>query len=489
MKRYLAIAAGLLVLAVAGWGIAWWTGRGGVESAIDEGVARLEAQGWEIAWEDREIGGFPFGYKIKFEGLTATDTDTGLVVTLPWAQAKARTDRIVVRLADSFTAELPVPGPAPAPKEGEAPETTAPVTVTGESDDLRIVLVADGSAEAIADRVSWTIDEVEPGRKITQTVEGLEAVTVPDAPGARYRVHLARLGTEAEIAEPDGTSSTLTSSIGDVTLEGTTTLETAEALGEMLYAGGPGQAQGSLSTGLAEIHVESAGETPGVMDWRAEALSGEAALTSGRIELEGEARGSSWTVASPDPALPVQGQLSIGLARAHYAMPMAPSEKPDAMALGLELHEAVADERVWAQIDPNNALPRGPASLTVELSGTARVTERIDKLSPGAEPPFEIATLVLDEVSAEALGASLNATGQIEILQPVGVPLGEIQVGVTGLAELVRVLGRAGMLAPEMQTMAEAIMDVYLRPAGEDAWTALIEFTRDGALVNGMPVR
>ena len=521
MKRYLAIGAGVLVLAFAGWFLAWSMGRGEVERAIDDGVARLQEGGWQVAWDGREIGGFPFGYTVRLTGLTATDTDTGFALRLPWALAEtAGTDRIVVRLPERFDADLPLPEPvgmtgaAGTDAEGTeadgtepegtgadgtepqatGPEATAPdgagtVPATGEADDLILVLASDGTAEVTADRVAWTLDDPDAGRRVTQSVEGLEATTVPDSPGARYRMHAALIGTEAELPA-EGGGSTAVVTIRDVTVEGASTLPTTQALGEMLYAGGPGRAEGSLSTGSAEVRIEGTGDRPGLLDWRAEATRGEALLTSGRMELEGETRRNVWTLTSPDPSLPVQGQLSVDLARAHYAMPMAPSERPDAMALGLALTGAVADERIWAQLDPEGALPRAPASLTVDLSGTVRVTRRIDRLSPGAEPPFEISTIVLDEVAADALGANLQATGEVEVLQPVGVPLGEIRLGVTGLAGLIRTLGRAGVLSPDMVTTAEAIMEVYLRPAGgDDAWTAVIGFTREGAEVNGLPVR
>ncbi len=219
-------------------------------------------------------------------------------------------------------------------------------------------------------------------------------------------------------------------------------------------------------------------------------MAGTATLTSGRMELAGETRGNTWNLTSPDPALPVQGLLSVALAKATYAMPMAPSEKPDEMAIHLALQDVTADDRVWAQVDPGGALPRDPASLLVDLTGTARVTKRIDQLRPGESPPFEISHLTFRELSASAAGATARAKGEVDILQPIGVPLGQVYVTFTGLQALVRALGRAGVLTPEMVTTAEAIMSVYLQPAeGEDAWAAKIALTQNGPLVNGKPVR
>lgn len=544
MKRYLAIGAAVLVLLAAGWGLFWWHGRGQVEQALDAGVERLRQQGWTVTWEDREIGGFPFGYSVRLTRLTAQETaqapgtetgtaigtgtttettpETGaggrLTLRLPWAVAETDgAGRIIIRMPESFAVDLPLPAIAPADPGAEPnaetdaetdagpdaepapvdaadnadrPAQPAALATTGEADDLVLALSADGAVEVTADRLAWTVEQPEIGRTMTQTIEALEAGTTPESPGARYRVQAARVGAEAVVAEPDGAPSTAIASLRDVVVEGSSTVGSPEALAEMIYAGAPGQAGGSLRTGEAQVRLVSAGGTPGMLDWRAEAISGKATLTSGRMDLEGETRGNTWTLTSPDPSLPIQGRLSVSLARAAYAVPMAPSARADEMAIRLTLQEATADERVWTQVDPQGALPRDPASLTIDLTGTARVTERIDRLRPGAPPPFEISDLVFREVSASALGATLNASGEVDILQPVGVPFGEVQVALTGIRALVRALGRAGVLAPEMVTTAEAIMAVYLVPAeGEDAWTTEIGFTREGTLVNGLPVR
>lgn len=492
MKRYLAIGAGALVLLAGAWGLFWWSGRGEVERAFDEAVAGLQDPGWTITWKNRSIRGFPFGYAVELTGIAAAESGGGMTVRLPWAVAETQgTDSIVVHLPDSFVAEMPAAAPASPEGEGAAPPPpSAPLSAIGEADALIIVLTADGTVEVSADRLAWTLDDPESGRTLVQSVEALEATSVPEAPGARYRLQAALVGAEATLADAEGTASTVTATVSDVAVEGASTVPTPEALGEMLYAGGPGQAEGSMTTGPAEMHVASTGQSPGTIDWRADGLTGRAALTSGRMELHGETRGNSWTLSSADATLPVQGTFTVPLAQATYAVPMAPSGRPDDMAIRVHLQEIGADEAAWSQLDPAGSLPREPATLLADVTGTMRVTERIDRLRPGAEPPFEVSTLMLRELSARALGASVNATGEVEILQPVGVPLGEIQVGATGLGALIGALGRAGILSPDMVTTAEAIMSVYLRPAGgTDAWTAEIAFTRAGTLVNGLPVR
>lgn len=49
-----------LVILVAGFSGIWLWARGETQSQMDAGVARLKDAGYEIAWKDRKIGGYPF---------------------------------------------------------------------------------------------------------------------------------------------------------------------------------------------------------------------------------------------------------------------------------------------------------------------------------------------------------------------------------------------------------------------------------------------
>src|SRR5690625_739465 len=486
MKRYLALGGGILVLAFAGWSLAWWLGRGEIERMVDESMAQLHEQGWLIETERREVTGFPFSYGVRFRGVSISDAESGLVLHLPSATASAAgTRRTLIQLPDSFRVELPVPALARAAD----PDFGDMVSLDGEADGLVLVLMQDETAELTADRLvlRWQDDMAE--HRIVHSLAGVEATSLVDAPGTRYRLHAREAIIEADLPAEEGRTEAR-ANLNNVNLQATATLRSGTALAEMLYAGAEGQAEGTLAIGAAELEITTEGPSPGTLEWEAEALNAGARLTSGRIELDFETRGNDWMLTSPDPEIPLQGQLSMELARASYAMPMAPSDDPEPMALSLILDSGMAGERIWETLDPNGVLPRAPASLRMGLSGMARVTTRIDQLLPGAEPPFEISTLNIDEVAIDALGAKLKAAGELEIIQPFGRPLGEIRIGMMGLSALVEALGEAELISADMLVTARAIMQVYLRKAsGEDAWTAVIDFTSGGTEVNGLQVR
>ena len=96
----------------------------------------------------------------------------------------------------------------------------------------------------------------------------------------------------------------------------------------------------------------------------------------------------------------------------------------------------------------------------------------------------------MENLNISALGAEIQATGDVDILQPIMVPLGEISVKARGLVGLLGALEKAGLIATEQRDMGDAILQVYARPTGEaDSWETEIGMGAEGISVNGLPVQ
>lgn len=486
-----AIGAAVVVLLAGGWSLFWWLGRDALVRGFDDEVARLEAAGWTVDWADREVGGFPFGYTLRLTEVAAAEPRSGLAIRLPHATVENDgTEAVLVRLPETFAADLPLT----APPGTDAPGQPVVVSTTGESRGLVLRLAGDGPgrrAGVEAQSLTWRLQMPGSPREQALSFEDLAADVSSGGTETALRLQAGRYGVDAAIAEADGPPSTVTASYRDVTVTGSTTVETPGMLAEMLYAGAPGQLDLTVQAGPAEAHlVGGAGERRGSLAWQGASIAAVAKLSSGRMELEGEARQSVWDLVPETPGTLVAGQLSAGRVQATYSMPMAPAPEPDDMAIRLALSDVTLDDSAWQAIDPGGALPREPATLAVDLGGTARVTRRIDAMRAGDAPPYEIRQLDLKDVSLDALGATARATGSVEILQPINFPLGTVEVSMTGVSALVGALGRAGVLSPEQVEMADAILTVYARPGeSKDSWATEISFTNDGPLVNGLPIR
>ncbi|HZH45851.1 MAG TPA: DUF2125 domain-containing protein, partial [Roseococcus sp.] len=68
-RLWLVLPLLLAAVVVAGWCGWWFVGRSRIEAAIDQAAQAHQAEGRALAWERRTVGGFPFRYAIRFEGL------------------------------------------------------------------------------------------------------------------------------------------------------------------------------------------------------------------------------------------------------------------------------------------------------------------------------------------------------------------------------------------------------------------------------------
>ena len=86
-----------------------------------------------------------------------------------------------------------------------------------------------------------------------------------------------------------------------------------------------------------------------------------------------------------------------------------------AAAWGVEFIDLKVSDGVWALFDPTSQLPRDPATLVVDLSGTARMAINIfdpkEAETIAGAPPGELESLDVREVKVSAVGAELTGKG------------------------------------------------------------------------------
>lgn len=58
----------LMILLVIGWSIGWFWLKGEALGRMDSGVDQLRRQGYEVAWQTREVSGFPFRLDVNLTG-------------------------------------------------------------------------------------------------------------------------------------------------------------------------------------------------------------------------------------------------------------------------------------------------------------------------------------------------------------------------------------------------------------------------------------
>ncbi|MEO8114975.1 MAG: DUF2125 domain-containing protein, partial [Phenylobacterium sp.] len=78
----------LLLVAAIAWTAAWIWARGGARARMDAAVAALKSAGYEVSWQDRQIGGYPFRMDISLTEARVREP-SGWALTAPRIEGEA----------------------------------------------------------------------------------------------------------------------------------------------------------------------------------------------------------------------------------------------------------------------------------------------------------------------------------------------------------------------------------------------------------------
>ncbi len=284
------------------------------------------------------------------------------------------------------------------------------------------------------------------------------------------------------------------SDLKQTTIGAIATLNPGASLSEMAAAGL--RQTGTASHGPLTYSVSFAGPE-GSFEMAAAAESGtiEGGLDASGLEYGGTTNNVTVTVGGsqiPLPPVTLRMAQSGGL----FRMPLIPGEDPQDFALVVRMQDLEVDDMLWSIFDPMSALPRDPATLVIDLGGTAIMSE--DFTSPEfaesemAEAPGQLESLDVNALQLSVAGAELTGNGAFIFNNESGMPMP------AGTARLMLIGGNAlldrlvGMgLVPEEQAMgARMMLGLFARPEGEDTLVSDIEVTEDGqVLANGQRIR
>ncbi|MFE3837642.1 hypothetical protein [Pseudogemmobacter sonorensis] len=326
-----------------------------------------------------------------------------------------------------------------------------------------------------------------------------------DTPGANrvFDLAVAVAGVSYEISSEDpnfGSSSHTSSETEDVTLGASLTLPSGIALTEI-------ESGAQFSTALREGLALSMAGSQGVsvatsheaneffpMEVSATGQPGSWAFVADqeRIALESESEGLSFQLNMPE--LPAPLELTMGTARFDMLVPVITGGESGDYALSFSIVDILASDAAWDMFDPEGVLPRDPAALNVDLSGSL-VVDLPDFLVGGdasvAEPVLE--SLDIADISVSVAGAALQAVGAFVFDNSLGTPVpnGEADVTLTGATGLIAGLSALGLISEMDAAMASAMIDAYMVPGdAPDSLEARIEIDENGmAFVNGQPLQ
>ncbi len=375
---------------------------------------------------------------------------------------------------------------------------------SGSIDNMRIESSATSSSYRIAEvkvagqsiPVNFVVNTGEYG------VDYTLSLAEDDRRGFSGEYSMASLGILANARDPQGEGFfSLVMNAADMAAAFSGAVKTTEDPIELLAAGI--DIAVDVTTGPADIDFEfQDGESQMSLHATEETSRFGFTLSPQEIAYDVGATGVEMDFSSSDIPLP-KISLSYETAESSLRVPLAKSADPSPFSLRTVLRGLSVSEVLWSMVDPTQAIPRDPATVALDVSGTAMVTadlmdpETLAQIDSMERPPILPLTVEINEITAEFGGAALSGGGSFAydlenpaIVNGLPVPAGEVNLSLSGGFGLIDKLGQIGLIPPEAVIGIRGFVGALSRPVGEDQLETTIEVTPEGAvLANGVRIR
>lgn len=310
-------------------------------------------------------------------------------------------------------------------------------------------------------------------------------------------------------AEPAATDSfAATLNIADMTFEG----EGSTPAGDMNFGSQPSEAlragfagQGNFGTGAitGSFTSDTMGfegqSTQSSGDFSAAGATLAVSMSEDGLTYEGSTTDMATNLTSTDMPFPISYAAALNSFR--LAMPVVASEDEQPFALRYVLEGLTLDDAIWQAMDPEGALPRDPASLTIDVEGQALLTQ--DFMDPdymegtsgpdGESPmPFLPRSLSIKDISLDAVGASMDMAGELTFGDDPSQPVGTIEGTFSGINTLLDTLVQMGVVPQEQLMGPRMMLAMFARPVegNPDQLETEIEFREGGSIfANGQQIQ
>lgn len=500
MKKYLIIIGSLVAGALIIWAILWNAGREEIVDRMDREIKALAQMGTEVEYQERIIGGFPFGYSVTLKEVIVEIPSAQSTYFLPKIVTSADIsdlDRLTTVLPDKIKLEV-LPPEDPTDRDGELPD---PVNIDFETINAQVVV--DGlpssrrSVITTADSLLLVFSDADTGSHIAVEFQGLESTAkLPLQIGGQPVTSTGTIDlldfVVKGVAET-GAAVTVEGQIDNITMAGSSDLRSADDFEAMMDGTLSGKISGAFTSGKSVTHMASAGTaetTGGDLRITGGTSSTNFSLEDGSLVLNAEHRNSSWEMESQGEGPLTNAKLNADLFEVIYQVPFAPSEEMKPFETKLAIIGLTLDEALWDALDKEKTLERSPAELLFDANGTMRLTKPQSEVRSGEAPPVAFGTLSINRADAAALGAYVKATGDIEFIQPINLPNGAVTVRAKGVIEAMTSLVDTGVLTPDILLITSLMAQNYLRvdPATNEM-IGQVEMGVGGITINGKPLQ
>ncbi|KIC45398.1 hypothetical protein RA28_12285 [Ruegeria sp. ANG-S4] len=221
-----------------------------------------------------------------------------------------------------------------------------------------------------------------------------------------------------------------------------------------------------------------------------------------RIVYDLEQNSTKLAVTTADLPFPIE--IAMENAGLKFEFPIEASDEIQPFGIGVNLTEFTMSDVLWSMFDPAEALPRDPATIALDATGTAKVLvdfmdpDVAETLESGDIVPGELHSLKINELLVSLVGAELTGDGDFtfdntntEEFGGMPTPTGEANLRLAGANALLDKLIGMGFVSEEDALGARMMMGLMAVPGEEpDTLNSKIEFTEDGQIIaNGQRIK
>ncbi len=202
--------------------------------------------------------------------------------------------------------------------------------------------------------------------------------------------------------------------------------------------------------------------------------------------------------------LPFPIEIAMANAGLKFELPVQASEEIQPFGFGMNLTDFTMSDVLWSMFDPASALPRDPATIALDATGTAKVLvdfmdpEAVEELETSDIVPGELHSLKINKLLVSLVGAQLSGDGDFafdnsntEEFDGLPAPSGVANLKLVGANALLDKLIGMGFVSENDALGARMMMGLMAVPGEEpDTLNSKIEFTEDGQiLANGQRIK
>lgn len=418
---------------------------------------------------------------------------------------------VVMPSSMPMTVDIPAQGVNPATQvEVIYTQSGQKMTASGDAATLAYAYTAETFNMAL---VSLTVDGEAMSSDTARFTLGGSAlssdtnVTVADQRSYAQSMKIGSVVYDMFFKEPDGIEAmSLNSTLNDLSFNGSSIfpaggLPATPDLTPLLAAGFA--FDGTFGANGTETLIEISSDE-GTSKLKTGSASSTLAVAIGADGIAYDVNANQVQMGGQLAGLPFPLFVEMAKYGAELRAPVTRSDDPQDFKLAFNMTDFTMSDIIWALFDASGQLPRDPATVALDLSGKVKVlvdslsSQSAQELAATGTAPAEVNALKIDRLLVDALGAKVEATGDITFdntdtttMGGFPKPVGDININIAGANGLMDKLTAMGMLPTEQAMGARMMMGLFAVPGSEpDTLQSKIEFNDAGQiLANGQRIK